>query len=128
MIELLDTIDVKEIGKRLRLIRQKLGLSQTEVANEIGSSQLTISKIERGENVLSSSFLDALLFYSQSVNMDLLLRKKFDPADDDLMNKNFSEKSIVREKLLMMQEDFNQKITDMQSACNEQITNSIELL
>ena len=121
-------IDVKEIGRRLKLIRQKLRLSQTEVAKEINGSQLTVSKIERGENVLSSSFLAILLFYSESVNIDLLLNKKFDPADDDLMNKNFSAKSIIREKLLMMQKDLNEKINSMQSSCNEQITNSIDML
>lgn len=119
---------MKEIGRRLKLIRQKLRLSQTEVAKEINGSQLTVSKIERGENVLSSSFLAILLFYSESVNIDLLLNKKFDPADDDLMNKNFSAKSIIREKLLMMQKDLNEKINSMQSSCNEQITNSIDML
>ena len=128
MIELLNTIDVKEIGKRLKLVRQKLRMTQTDVAKEINSTQFTISKIERGENVLSSSFLDVLLFYSQSVNIDMLLAKHFDPADEDLLNKNFSAKSIVREKLLMMQEDFNKQISAMQSSCNEQITNSIDML
>ena len=128
MIDSLNIIDVKEIGRRLKLIRQKLRLSQTEVAKEINGSQLTVSKIERGENVLSSSFLAILLFYSESVNIDLLLNKKFDPADDDLMNKNFSAKSIVREKLLMMQKDLNEKINSMQSSCNEQITDSIDML
>lgn len=79
-----------ELGRRLKVVRQKLGLSQTDVAKEINSSQLTISKAERGENILSSSFLAILLFYAQSVNVDLLLRKRFNSTDENLMNKDFS--------------------------------------
>lgn len=128
MIDDINIITVKEIGRRLKLVRQRLGLSQTDVAKEINSSQLTISKAERGENILSSSFLAILLFYAQSVNVDLLLRKHFDPADENLMNKDFSANSIVRQKLTLLKEDIDQQISDLRDKCDEQITNSIELL
>lgn len=128
MIDDINIVTVKEIGKRLKLVRQKLGLSQSEVAKEINSSQLTISKVERGENVLSSSFLSILLFYSKSVNIDFLLKKEFDPSNELLLNKNFSANSVVKQKLSGLQSDLNIKIDDLKKHYEEQITGSIDLL
>lgn len=128
MIDDINIVTVKELGKRLKLVRQKLGLSQSEVAKEINSSQLTISKIERGENVLSSSFLSILLFYSKSVNIDFLLRKEFDPSNELLLNKNFSANSVVKQKLSGLRSDLDEKIDDLRKHYEEQINGSIDLL
>lgn len=128
MIDDINIVTVKELGKRLKLVRQKLGLSQSEVAKEINSSQLTISKVERGENVLSSSFLSILLFYSQSVNIDFLLRKEFDPSNELLLNKNFSANSVVKQKLSGLRSDLDEKIDDLRKHYEEQINGSIDLL
>lgn len=39
-------IDVKEMGKRFKLVRQKLGMTQTKIAEELGTSQFAkIAKI-----------------------------------------------------------------------------------
>ena len=35
MDELIKNVDVKEMGRRFKLVRQRLGLTQTEVANEL---------------------------------------------------------------------------------------------
>ena len=128
MIDDINIVTVKELGKRLKLVRQKLGLSQSEVAKEINSSQLTISKVERGENVLSSSFLSILLFYSKSVNIDFLLRKEFDPSNEILLNKNFSAHSVVKQKLSGLRSDLDEKIDDLRKHYEEQINGSIDLL
>ena len=128
MIDDINIVTVKELGKRLKLVRQKLGLSQSEVAKEINSSQLTISKAERGENVLSSSFLSILLFYSKSVNIDFLLRKEFDPSNELLLNKNFSANSVVKQKLNGLRSDLDEKIDDLRKHYEEQINGSIDLL
>lgn len=128
MIDDINIVTVRELGKRLKLVRQKLGLSQSEVAKEINSSQLTISKVERGENVLSSSFLSILLFYSKSVNIDFLLRKEFDPSNELLLNKNFSANSVVKQKLSGLRSDLDEKIDDLRKHYEEQINGSIDLL
>lgn len=128
MIDDINIVTVKELGKRLKLVRQKLGLSQSEVAKEINSSQLTISKVERGENVLSSSFLSILLFYSKSVNIDFLLRKEFDPSNELLLNKNFSANSVVKQKLSGLRSVLDEKIDDLRKHYEEQINGSIDLL
>ena len=48
MDELIKNVDVKEMGRRFKLVRQRLGLTQTEVANELDTTQLMIHRIEKG--------------------------------------------------------------------------------
>ena len=57
MEEIQNIIDMKELGSRLKLIRQRLGLTQTEVGNQLNTSQLMVFRIEKGENVLSPLLL-----------------------------------------------------------------------
>ena len=45
MDELIKNVDVKEMGRRFKLVRQRLGLTQTEVANELDTTQLMIHRI-----------------------------------------------------------------------------------
>lgn len=72
MEEIQKVIDMKELGRRFKLIRQRLGMTQTEVGKQLNTTQLMICRVEKGENVLSPLLLSLLAFYSQSVSMDYL--------------------------------------------------------
>ena len=98
-------IDVKEMGKRFKQVRQKLGMTQTKIAEELGTSQLMVFRMEKGENVLSPFFLSMLMYYSQHVSLDGLLSKKFDIEDETLFSKNYSLNSIVKAKLSLHREE-----------------------
>ena len=39
---------------RFKLIRQKLGITQTDLAEQLGTSQVMIYRIEKGEKIMSS--------------------------------------------------------------------------
>ena len=41
--------DLKEIGRRIRNIRNNVSMSQSELAYEIGTDKAYVSRIERGE-------------------------------------------------------------------------------
>ena len=41
--------DLKEIGKRIRDVRNNVSMSQSELAFEIGTDKAYVSRIERGE-------------------------------------------------------------------------------
>ena len=92
-------IDVKEMERRFKLVRQKLGMTQTKIAEELGTSQLMVFRMEKGENVLSPFFLSMLMYYSQHVSLDGLFYKKSDIEDENLFSKNYSLNSIVKAKL-----------------------------
>jgi HTH-type transcriptional regulator/antitoxin HipB len=52
--------DTAEFGARLRALRQAKGLRQEELADRIGVTRMTISRLERGEAVSVDTALRAL--------------------------------------------------------------------
>ena len=48
MNEIIKIVDVKEMGRRMKLVRQRLGMTQTEVGNQLGTTQLMVYRIEKG--------------------------------------------------------------------------------
>lgn len=51
-----DPIDI-DVGKRLRIRRKQMAISQTELANHLGVSFQQVQKYERGANRISASML-----------------------------------------------------------------------
>ena len=105
MEEIQKVIDMKELGRRFKLIRQRLGMTQTEVGKQLNTTQLMICRVEKGENVLSPLLLSLLAFYSQSVSMDYLFSRNFDIDDENVFNKDFALNSIVKAKLNSLRDD-----------------------
>jgi HTH-type transcriptional regulator/antitoxin HipB len=52
--------DTDEFGERVRRARQEKGFHQDDLANRIGVSRMTISRLERGESVSVDIALRAL--------------------------------------------------------------------
>ena len=121
-------IDVKEMGRRFKLVRQKLGMTQTKIAEELGTSQLMVFRMEKGENVLSPFFLSMLMYYSQHVSLDGLLSKKFDIEDESLFSKNYSLNSIVKAKLSFLREEVMGQFEVASKKISEDLDESINLL
>jgi len=112
MNEFVQKLDMKVLGDRLQKVRLHLKMKQSEVADEIGCASLTISRMERGET--STSLLPLLVFYSQSVSLDVLFGKAFDPEDEALYNKNPAMESHVKARLQLLEEDIKKHIANKQ--------------
>jgi HTH-type transcriptional regulator / antitoxin HipB len=52
--------DTAELGERIRRARQEKGLRQDELADRLGVTRMTISRLERGEPVSVDTALRAL--------------------------------------------------------------------
>jgi HTH-type transcriptional regulator / antitoxin HipB len=52
--------DTAELGQRIRSLRLEKGLDQTELAERLGVTRMTISRLERGESVSVDTALRAL--------------------------------------------------------------------
>ncbi|CAN5384164.1 hypothetical protein BH10ACT9_BH10ACT9_59640 [soil metagenome] len=52
--------DTVELGERIRDSRRKRGLNQDELADRIGVTRMTISRLERGESVSVDTAMRAL--------------------------------------------------------------------
>lgn len=94
------------IGERLKLVRQGLHLTQQEVAVELKCAPLTISRIERGEVVVTTVFIQLLAFYSQSISLDVLFSPKIDSENYyDLFSSSTALHSLTKEKLRTLREE-----------------------
>ena len=128
MEEIQRVIDMKELGRRFKLIRQRLGMTQTEVGKQLNTTQLMICRVEKGENVLSPLLLSLLAFYSQSVSMDYLFSRNFDIDDENVFNKDFALNSIVKAKLNSLRDDVLGKLGKTEEEIRSQLDAAVELL
>jgi transcriptional regulator with XRE-family HTH domain len=52
--------DTVELGERIRRARQEKGLQQDELADRLGVTRMTVSRLERGQSVSVDTALRAL--------------------------------------------------------------------
>ena len=107
-------ITFRQLGKRLRYIRDRLDITQKEVAQELGITQVSVAGVAKGEDgVASSTLFSLLLFYSKWVSIDHLLSDQFSEADEErIFNKHFEMHSVAREKLRMLREQVDRVLDD----------------
>lgn len=128
MVETDKKLDMKELGRRFKQIRQHLGLTQTEVAKQLETSQLMVYRIEKGESILSPLLLSTILFYSQSVSLEALFAKNFDIEDENIFDKQYALNSIVKAKLNLLREEVVNQLSLTQKEIQEQLDAASELL
>ena len=87
-------MEQKEFGRRLQAVRHKLGLTQSEVAEKLGVGFLTISRMERGDSVSSSTLMKVLNLYSPDVSLNALFADNFPENVEDVFKENRIEVPI----------------------------------
>lgn len=70
----LDKVDKVKIGKKLKDLRRKLGLTQQEIANECSISRATYCHYELGMNLVSTLTLYTIC-KNHKISMDSFLRQ-----------------------------------------------------
>ena len=110
------------------LIRQKLGITQTNLAEQLGTSQVMIYRIEKGEKIMSSLFLKLVLFFAPHVSLDALFAKQFDIEDERVFSKDYSVNTIVKERLAALREEITAKISEAEKKLGEELDSTIGLL
>ena len=97
-------ITIAELGPRLKLVRQELGVTQRDLAQDLNINQAIISKFENGGMVYASVLLSILCFFRGQININYLLQ----PGDEYDLNEersrfhNDAQRDIVihaREKI-----------------------------
>lgn len=68
-----------EIGKKIKGLREKSGLSQEKLARSIGISRSAISQIERGERKVSAEEIKGIADYL-NLSIDVLLGREEEPV------------------------------------------------
>ena len=67
-------ITIAELGPRLKLIRQELGITQKDLAQALDLNQAILSKFENGGMVYASVLLDVLCFFRGKLNLNFILQ------------------------------------------------------
>lgn len=114
---------MKVLGKRLQKVRQHIGLKQSEVAAEIGCAPLTISRMERGGT--STSLLPLLVYYSQTIDLNLLFGHEFNPDEEAVYNKNASLQTLVKGRLKNLEDEATSRFSSLQEEYKKGVTENI---
>ena len=75
-----DAVDVL-VGRNIRILRKKRGMSQTELGKKIGLRQATISRLEAGEE---ATLLQTLLDTLTALNLELVIRPRTKASSSDI--------------------------------------------
>lgn len=81
--------DAKEMGKRVKNIRLRMGYTQEKFAEKLNVDRSYVGKIERGEK-------------SASVELVVLISESFDVTTDYLLKGNLNTPKVTREEILTM--------------------------
>ena len=108
-------------------------MSQQEVAERIGSTQLGISRIERGVNVTFSSVSPLLELYSKYISLNVLYAEKFPKNIEDAFWENRVEvpQDYVEKLISIMNKqhkDINSIIDYMKTEFKAKLDETINLL
>jgi transcriptional regulator with XRE-family HTH domain len=126
-------MEQKEFGRRLQAVRHKLGLTQSEVAEKVGVGFLTISRMERGDSVSSSTLMKVLNLYSPAVSLNALFADNFPENVEDVFKENRIEVPISymanqAENLYKLVKDMNDAFEYGNNTLLPQLEKTINLL
>ena len=115
-------ITVAELGPRLKLIRQELGITQKDLAQALDLNQAILSKFENGGMVYASVLLDVLSFFRGKLNLNFLLQpgEEYDINDErGLCSDNKQHDVIIHGKCKMARQDVNKAIDEAKAKLQE---------
>lgn len=125
------TITKEELGNRLKKVRLFLSITQTELKDNIGCSQVAISRMESGQGMAYELFIKTLCFYSQYIYIDSLFQEKFQIVSIDNID---GEKDILKSNVNTMAKGmikdaishYQKSISDLSKEISETFNNEMQ--
>ena len=114
-------VSKEELGNRLKKVRLFLSITQMELKDSIGCSQVAISRMESGQGMAWELFIKTLCFYSQYIYIDSLFQEKFQivsingiDGEKGILksNVNTMAKSMIKEAISHYQESLSDLIKE----------------
>lgn len=128
-------ITKKEIGNRLRQIRTFLSITQQELSEEIGCSQIAISRMEAGTGVWEN-FLKMFTYYGQFIYLNCLFQEEFHiisvDGDKEIFKNNVNSiaQNIITEAVTQHREEMKileNKLVEEYDRKSEELQTKLEL-
>ena len=114
------TIELVELGRRFKLVRQKLGITQNFLAEQINTSQLMIHRVEKGLTTRYGILLDLMMLYSTYVHVSVFFAEKFNIDSIELFD-NRKVRVLFNTTLTMLRDEIDQKLNDLHESVAEKM-------
>ncbi len=95
----------EQLGKRLRIVRELFGMSQTEVAQQVSVTQTYIHRLEKGNRINSDFLINVLVFYNRYISLDKLFNENI--SIHEAMQKELITPTweLIRNRAALVQEN-----------------------
>lgn len=118
------------LGTRLKQIREHIGYSQAQLAEQLNCKQNAISNLELGKGGSLKLLFQVLNFYSQIVFIDLIFSEKFylisNTEEDEAQKANYN--SVIIEIIRQSEKNYEDAMSNAKKELETNLQKAINLL
>lgn len=118
-------MDSKTLGRRMRAVREKIGLNQKDIAEALGVGQPYITRLETG-SVKTDFLLRALTFYKQYISLDRLFNEQVSILDCLAEEMKSPRKELIDKRAENIREEVNEILANLKEEQNKNIEKAIK--
>ena len=118
------------LGTRLKQIREHIGYSQAQLAEQLNCKQNAISNLELGKGGSVKLLFQVLNFYSNYVFIDLIFSEKFylisNTEEDEAQKANYN--SVIIEIIRQSEKNYEDAMSNAKKELEANLQKAINLL
>ena len=118
------------LGTRLKQIREHIGYSQAQLAEQLNCKQNAISNLELGKGGSLKLLFQVLNFYSNYVFIDLIFSEKFylisNTEEDEAQKDNYN--SVIIEIIRQSEKNYEDAMSNAKKELETNLQKAINLL
>lgn len=118
------------LGARLKQIREHIGYSQAQLAEQLNCKQNAISNLELGKGGSLKLLFQVLNFYSNYVFIDLIFSEKFylisNTEEDEAQKANYN--SVIIEIIRQSEKNYEDAMSNAKKELEANLQKAINLL
>ena len=118
------------LGTRLKQIREHIGYSQAQLAEQLNCKQNAISNLELGKGGSLKLLFQVLNFYSNYVFIDLIFSEKFylisNTEEDEAQKANYN--SVIIEIIRQSEKNYEDDMSNAKKELEANLQKAINLL
>ena len=123
-------ITLPVLGTRLKQIREHVGYSQAQLAEQLNCKQNAISNLELGKGGSLNLLFQVLNFYSNYVFIDLIFSEKFylisNTEEDEAQKANYN--SVIIEIIRQSEKNYENAMSNAKKELEANLQKAINLL
>lgn len=123
-------ITLPVLGTRLKQIREHIGYSQAQLAEQLNCKQNAISNLELGKGGSLKLLFQVLNFYSDNVFIDLIFSEKFylisNTKEDEAQKANYN--SVIIEIIKQSEKNYEDAMSNAKKELEANLQKAINLL